>query len=67
MCKNDLRILHQYNVPAHSTVLGETFLSKNKSTVLEHPSGTKFESVDGVKTKVSELINKLSEDDMPVL
>jgi len=76
MWKKGSWVLHQDNVPAHNALSVMTFLMKHKITMLEHLPYSpdlascdfflfpRFESVDAVKTKATELMNKLSEDDL---
>ena len=85
MWKNGSWVLHQDITLAHNALSVKMFLTKHKTTVLEHPpsspdlaacdfflfaniklalKGTRFESVDAVKAKATELMNKLSEDDL---
>ena len=71
MCKNGSWVLHHDKAPAHNALSVKTFLTKNKITVLEHPpysphlapceselKGIRFESVDAVKAKATQLMNK---------
>jgi len=80
MWKNVSWVLHQDKAPAHNALSVKTFLtmlehppylpdlapsdfpppSKIKSAL----KGARFESVDAVKAKATEFMNKLSEDDM---
>jgi hypothetical protein len=77
MWKNSSWVLHQDNAPAHNALSVKRFLMKYKITMLEHPPYSPDlapcdfflfqkikESVDAVKAKVTELMNKLSEDDL---
>jgi hypothetical protein len=73
-------ILHHDNAASHNAVSVKIFPAKHKIPVLEHPSyspcdfffpkikfalkGTRFESVDAVKAKATEVTKKLSERDL---
>ncbi|KAJ8939191.1 hypothetical protein NQ318_017088 [Aromia moschata] len=69
--------IHQDNTPAHSALSVKAFFfAKYGITLLEHPSysrylapvksalkGTRFESVEAVKAKATEVLNQLTKAD----